>query len=122
MKLSRLQGRKVNDYLRREGIVWKGRTMTIRYLLRAPRNPNVDPTAKALYVGTAASLKLHKSAVKRNRMRRRCREALRTYVKDIPCTFTAQALISPRIKSLTCDYTEIQDDIKEFVEVVSGGK
>ena len=121
MRLNRLQGRKANDYLRREGIVWKGKTMTIRYLLKAPRNPNVDPAQKALYVGTAASTKLHKSAVKRNRMRRRCREALRTHVIDMPCTFTAQALIAPRIKSLTCSYDEIKDDIKAFIQVVSKG-
>ena len=114
MKLSRLSGRKVNDFLRRKGNVWKGNTMTIRWLPSAPRNPNIHPDTEALYVGTAASLKLHKSAVKRNRMRRRCREALRVYVKDMDNFTVMQLLITPKIASLTCDYDDIKRDIASF--------
>lgn len=115
MKLSRLSGRKVNDSLRRKGNVWKGKTMTIRWLLSAPRNPNINPESPGLYVGTAASVKVHKSAVKRNRMRRRCREALRVYVKDMAKLPTCQLLITPKIASLTCDYHEIKNDIETFL-------
>lgn len=117
MKLSRLSGRKVNDFLRRKGNVWKGSTMTIRWLPSAPRNPNINPEAKAIYVGTAASIKLHKSAVQRNRMRRRCREALRVHVKDMDKVSTIQLLITPKIASLTCDYSDIQRDIASFLSI-----
>ncbi len=119
MKLRRLRGRKVNDFLRRKGNIWKGKTMTITWLPHAPRNPNVDPKEMGLYVGTSASVKLEKSAVKRNRMRRRCREALRTHVKDIQKLPTLQLLIRPKIASLTCDYSEIQNDISTFLSTVS---
>ncbi|MBT5237386.1 hypothetical protein HOL63_03375 [Candidatus Peregrinibacteria bacterium] len=115
MKLSRLSGRKVNDSLRRKGNVWKGKTMTIRWLPVAPRNPNIDPESPGLYTGTAASIKLHKSAVKRNRMRRRCREALRIHIKDMTKLPTMQLLITPKIASLTCDYQEIKNDIETFL-------
>jgi len=89
--------------------------MTIRWLPSAPRNPNVKPETMALYVGTAASIRLHKSAVKRNRMRRRCREALRIHVKDMNKVSTMQLLITPKIASLTCDYSEIRRDIASFL-------
>lgn len=115
MKLSRLSGRKVNDYLRRKGNVWKGSTMTIRYLKNAPKNPNVDPNRSALYVGTAASTKLHKSAVKRNRMRRRCREALRRAVKESGKLGPMQLLITPKAASLDCDFDDIHADVAAFL-------
>ncbi|HVW66422.1 MAG TPA: ribonuclease P protein component [Candidatus Peribacteraceae bacterium] len=129
MKLSHLRGRKINDYLMRKGTVWKGKTMMIRWLRGAPRlrqgsggqarRLNVDPAKRALYVGTVASTKLHKSAVKRNRMRRRCREALRTLVQnrtDIP---TTQLLISPRIASLDSPFELIEADIQTFLSALT---
>lgn len=36
-----------------------------------------------LYIGVLTSAKLHKSAVKRNRMRRRCREAMRIVMQGV---------------------------------------
>ena len=118
MKLSRIRGRKCNDYLRRTGKVWKGRTMTIRWLKNAPRHPGINPDTMAVYAGTAASIKLDKSAVRRNRMRRRCREALRRQVKEVQKLPTMQLLISPRQASLTCDFSEIQSDIADFLSQV----
>lgn len=115
MNLSHLKGRKTNDYLRRKGNVWKGSTMTIRYLKGAPKHPTIDPGKPAIYAGTAASVKLHKSAVKRNRMRRRCREALRREIKNHKKLPTMQLLISPRIASLDCDFSEIESDVTAFL-------
>ncbi len=119
MKLSRLKGRKVNDYLRRRGTAWKGKTMTIKYLMGAPKHPNVDPEKMAVYIGTAASLKLNKSAVKRNRMRRRCREAFRKTVKTYEKLPTVQLLISPKSASLDCDFSDIVSDVEAFLSHVS---
>ena len=120
MKLSRVRGRKANEYLRKNGEVWRGKTMTIRWLKKAPYHPQVDPTEKTLYVGTTASTKLHKSAVKRNRMRRRCREALRVAMQAFDSFPTTQVLISPRRRSLTCPYEEIQADIQHLLAMLQG--
>lgn len=120
MKLSRLRGRKINERLRNKKItkLWRGNTMTIRWISGPPKSPNIDPAKRALYVGTAASLKLHKSAVKRNRMRRRCREAFRKTVREIEKLPTTQLLITPRSASLSCDFEDILEDVSRFLEVL----
>jgi ribonuclease P protein component len=115
MQLSRLRGRKVNDVVQRKGNVWRGKHMTIRWLPGAPRRPDVDPVTMALYVGTAASAKLDKSAVKRNRMRRRCREALRVSVLARSNLTTVQLLLSPRSSSLDCAFEELLADCELFL-------
>lgn len=115
MKLSRLRGRKNNAYLRRKGNVWKGKTMTIKWLKNAPKSPNIDPEKPAVYVGAATSLKLDKSAIRRNRMRRRCREALRRTIKEHEKLPTMQLLISPKSASLDCDFDDIVRDVDTFL-------
>lgn len=82
MKLEHLRGRKICDRVIRKGKMWRGKTMIIRWMPGAPFHPAADKSKCALYVGTLASTKLDKSAVKRNRMRRRCREALRIAVLE----------------------------------------
>ena len=114
MKLERLHGRKINDYLMRKGMMWKGKTMNIRWLSGSPKSPNVDRAAKAIYLGTFASTSLHKSAVKRNRMRRRCREAMRLFLQKATDLPTAQLLLSPRIASLDAPFPLIEADIAQF--------
>lgn len=118
MKLDRLRGRKINERVIKRGILWKGKTLTAKWLSGPPPHPEVNPTVRALYVGTAASSKLDKSAVNRNRMRRRCREALRTAVQgrsDLP---TVQLLLSPRSSSLRCDFRDIQADISALLSTL----
>ena len=119
MKLSRLHGRKSATLLLDRGHVWKGQTMVIWWLPQAPRHPAVDRTALGLYVGTLASKKLHTSAVKRNRMRRRCREALRVQAASEELKMPVMMLVIPRIRSLTCDYTDIVDDVREFLKALT---
>ncbi|MDD5623258.1 MAG: ribonuclease P protein component [Candidatus Peribacteraceae bacterium] len=118
MKLLRLHGRKVNSRVLLQGEFWRGKTMYIRWLPGAP--PPLWRTLKerapqGLYVGTFASTKLSKRAVDRNRMRRRCREALRTVVRAEQKLPTAQLLLSPRSSSLTCDFTDIVSDVRSFL-------
>ncbi len=98
--------------------------MTIRWLAEPPtfakasagkpKHPNIDPVRPAIYVGTAASVKLDKSAVKRNRMRRRCREAVRIAVLAHDKLPVFQLLITPRAASLTCTFNDIQNDVAAF--------
>lgn len=118
MHLLRLSGRKQNDFLRAKGAVWKGKHMVIRYLKFPPKHPNVDPAKIAMYIGTLASTKLDKSAVKRNRMRRRCREAFRTLVKDRQNLPSLQLILSPRSSSLTCTFDELTQDIARFLSTL----
>lgn len=116
MKLSRLRGRKVCDRVMRNGNVWKGKTMMIRWLPGPPRT--LSPDSKGFFVGSFASARLHKSAVKRNRMRRRCREALRTAVRERDKLPTVQLLLSPRSTSLTCDFHDIASDVHAFLSAL----
>ena len=68
-----------------------------------------------LYVGLVTSTKLHKSAVKRNRMRRRCREALRLAYKDSSKKASAQLLLLPRSSSLNCAFEELSADVQRLL-------
>lgn len=115
MKIKRLSGRKNNDLVRRKGKVWKGKTMTIRLL---PGSPKTKADDTGVFVGTQASLKLHKSAVKRNRMRRRCREALRKELLHYDTLPTVQLLVSPRSSSLTCVHADIEHDVRTFLSTL----
>lgn len=118
MKLMRLRGRKICDHLMRKGSVWKGKHLSVRFLPSAPKHPAVNPSLSALYIGTVASTKLDKSAVKRNRMRRRCREAFRITLKETEKSGVAQLLILPRSSSLTCAFPELVSDVRAFLSVL----
>ncbi len=121
MQLLRLSGRKVCDKVIDKGFVWKGKTMIVRWLPGAP--PRMPKDRPALYLGTLASTRLHKSAVKRNRMRRRCKEAFRLAVKNADAKNPAQKqpyqlLVSPRSSSLTCAFGDIETDVSRFLSTL----
>lgn len=145
MKIARLRGRKVCERVMKRGEVWRGKHMKITYLRADSRFQTSDirpqipsPKSQVLYAGTIASTKLEKSAVKRNRMRRRCREALRITTKEtsqLPIVNSSrlpvearprrdwrpapqsdcQLLIVPRLSSLTCDFEELLHDAQNFL-------
>jgi len=119
MIAKRLSGRKVNDFVLRKGKVWKGKTMTIRWVPGHPRRPDADRTKDALYLGTFASASLDKSAVRRNRMRRRCREAIRLELKEREKVPAVQLLVCPRAASLDASFEVIRKDISEFLSTLS---
>ncbi|MDO8649589.1 MAG: ribonuclease P protein component [Candidatus Peregrinibacteria bacterium] len=114
MKLQRLRGRKICDRVIRTGRLWKGKVLMVRWLPGAPRHPSAT-AAPAVYAGALASAKLDKSAVKRNRMRRRCREALRTVLQGFQTLPSVQLLIVPRSSSLQCNFSDIRADIQSFL-------
>lgn len=115
MHLSRLGGRKNCDRIRAKGFLWKGKHFVVRYLPGSPRGEEyVGPPR--LCIGLLASSKLDPSAVKRNRMRRRCREAFRTVLLPLsPISRSFQLLVSPRSSSLTCDFGALQEDARRFL-------
>lgn len=105
MKFSRLTGRKTCDRVRTKGYIWKGKTTIIKWM----------PLGEGVCVGTYAPASLHRSAVKRNRMRRRCREALRLSMQKYHHVPPTQLLLCPRIASLRAPFSDICSDIASFV-------
>jgi ribonuclease P protein component len=114
MKLLRLQGRKTSEQVLRKGRVWKGKTLNVHWISGPPKREK-ESANRGLFVGTIASAKLHKSAVVRNRMRRRVREALRIIAKEMPEIDSAQLLLAPRSASLTAPFEDIQKDVRTFL-------
>jgi len=131
MKLARLSGRKVCERVMSKGIIWKGRTLLVRwmapeqnswFMLRI-RSGNggvyrINTVIQGVYIGTYASNKLDKSAVRRNRMRRRCREAFRMEVKKLSDFPPLLLLVTPRSRSLDASFAEIQKDVRDFLSNV----
>jgi ribonuclease P protein component len=115
MPILSLRGRKICDLVLRKGRAWKGKTFTVRWLPGAPRHPAADPAKRALYVGSYAPAKLDKSAVRRNRMRRRVREALRLGSEEFDRLPTAQLLLCPLHASLEANFADILSDMRRFL-------
>jgi ribonuclease P protein component len=112
MPLLRLSGRKSCDRIIKLGNVWRGKHMVIRWLPGAPRAAK----GTGVFLGIRASTKLDASAVKRNRMRRRCREAFRLALQSLPPGMSsAQLFVSPRSSSLSIDFSELQHEARRFL-------
>src|SRR3954470_18655403 len=120
MRLSRLRGRKNCEKLQRQGMLWKGKHFWVRWGHGAPLHPAINPETPAIYVGALASTKLDKSAVKRNRMRRRCREAFRIALKEKPVIQPIQLLIIPRSSSLSAQFSDVSKDVSAFLSLAHG--
>lgn len=118
MHLRPLSGRKVCERVKTKGMLWKGKHVQARIFVGAPRltPENVTP---GLYVGMLTSAKLDKSAVKRNRMRRRCKEALRLSVQTIDASATFrtsfQLILLPRSSSLSAPFGELLADVQRLL-------
>lgn len=92
--------------------------MVIRWLPGHPPHPAANAARPAVYAGMLTSAKLSKRAVERNRMRRRCREALRIALRDRDSAPTLQLLLSPRSASLRAPYADIQADVAAFLSTL----
>jgi ribonuclease P protein component len=115
MRLQRLAGRKVCERVKARGFLWKGKHVHVRSMTNVPKSM-FTALKPGLYVGVVTSAKLHKSAVKRNRMRRRAREALRLVCqeRDAP-TAPIRLLLFPRSSSLSAPFDELQEDARRFL-------
>ena len=114
MILQHLSGRKTCNRVLRLGTLWRGRTFQVRIMTGVPRTVwqiKKEKSPQGIYLGTFAPVSLEKRAVLRNRMRRRCREALRIAYKNKSDFPTFQLLLSPRSSSLLCAFDDIQKDV-----------
>jgi ribonuclease P protein component len=85
------------------------------YIYSLPGAPRLSQTpSTGLYLGSFAPSSLNKSAVKRNYMRRRCREALRQTVEEFAHLPSMQILVSPRIASHSAPFDDILSDAQAF--------
>lgn len=121
MRLQHLHGRKTAGLVLRRGRTWKGRAMVIRWIPGSPRvarKAKGGPSPSGFFVGTFASTKLSKKAVERNRMRRRCREALRRIVHEREDLPAVQLLLCPRSASLRSPFPVLQEDVRAFLSTL----
>ena len=121
MELKRLTGRKTSEFLMRKGRRWRGKTINVHWLPGSPRKGEAL-LPPGVYIGTFASTKLDKSAVKRNRMRRRVREAFRLTVGEAENLPSVQLLVSPASASLKAPFEEIREDVLRFLSTLTHGR
>lgn len=89
--------------------------MIVRWMPGVPTSlGRPKPLAQGIYLGTYASTALDPSAVRRNRMRRRCREALRLTIENLPERPSAQLLVSPARASLDAPFEALLRDADAF--------
>jgi len=120
MRLSHLHGRKTCDRVRTKGKVWRGNMMVIRWLSEDSYSVQEALSPSAIFLGTYAPQTLHASAVKRNRMRRRCREAFRLVLREYTSPFpSVQVLVCPRSASLSAPFTDILADVRHFLSLLT---
>lgn len=84
-------------------------------MLRGLSRTLPESSPAGLYIGVLTSTKLHKSAVKRNRMRRRCREAMRLAVLSKEQMPAVQLLLLPRSSSLSAPFDELVVDAGHLI-------
>ena len=112
--------RKLRDFnlVMKHGQWVNGRFLDIRVLELAknqayfPKKEDPDSFKKQLKLAIAAGLKVHKSAVKRNRVRRQIREALRLLLKDGLIKNGYYILVVAKKDVLDKDYADISQEIK----------
>lgn len=89
--------------------------MVIRWMPGTPSSQGRPrPLPEGIYLGTFASSSVDASAVKRNRMRRRCREALRLAIEKLQDRASVQLLVSPRAASLDAPFDVLQREADAF--------
>ena len=76
-----------------------------------PKKEDPESFKKQLKLAIAAGLKVHKSAVKRNRVRRQIREVLRLLLKDEKIKNGYYVLVVAKKDVLDKDYAEISQEL-----------
>lgn len=112
--------RKLRDFnlVMKHGQWVNGRFLDIKVLELAknqnffPKKENPESFKKQLKLAIAVGLKVHKSAVKRNRARRQIREAIRLLIKDGQLKIGFYVLVVAKKDILDKNYAEISQEVK----------
>ena len=112
--------RKLRDFnlVMKHGQWVNGRFLDIRVLELAknqayfPKKEDLNTFKKQLKLAIAVGLKVHKSAVKRNKLKRQISEVLRLLLKDGQIKNGYYILVVARKDVLDKDYAEISQEIK----------
>lgn len=100
------------EILFKEGRFVGGSFVTIKYWKVQPEKyPKRRYDQGELKIGFVAGLKVSKSAVKRNRIKRQMREVVRLLIKDEKIKKGSHILVIAKKEILTADYEKIQKDI-----------
>lgn len=114
--LARLKGRKRNERVQRKGQYWRGAHVTAKFLFECPSYATcTEPT---VFLGCKTSTKLAKRAVDRNRIRRRCKEAMRLTLPQCQKIPTVQLLLAPKSSSLEAPFTELLADVNDLLTTI----
>ena len=112
--------RKLRDFnlVMKHGQWTNGRFLDIKALDLAknqnffPKKEDPESFKKQLKLAIATGLKVHKSAVKRNRARRQIRELLRLLIKEKSIKSGFYILVVAKKEVLEKDYAEISEELK----------
>lgn len=112
--------RKLRDFnlVMKHGQWVNGRFLDVKVLELAknqsffPKKEDPESFKNQLKLAIAAGLKVHKSAVKRNRVRRQVREVLRLLIKDGKIKNGYYILVVVKKDALTKDYADISAELK----------
>lgn len=108
----RLKRMKDFEILFKEGYFVGGNLVTVKaWKIEPEKYPRRDYSTKDLKIGFVVGKKIHKSAVKRNRIKRQMREVIRLMLKKgmIKHGFMLAVMAKPLI--LAQNYQEIEKDI-----------
>jgi ribonuclease P protein component len=115
--------RKMRDFslIIKHGQWINGRFLDIKYLELAknqnffPKKENPESFKKQLRIAFSVGLKISKSAVKRNRVRRQMSECFRLLIKDNKLSIGYYILIVPKKEILEKEYAEISQEIESLL-------
>ena len=111
-KENRLKHMKDFDILFKEGRFVGGRFLTVKYWKVDPEKyPRRKYNVEDLKIGFVVGKKVHKSAVKRNRIKRQMREVVRLLLKEnkLKKGFNVAFIAKPEI--LGVEYVEVEKEI-----------
>ena len=112
--------RKIRDFnlVLQQGRWLNGQFLDIKYVELAknqnffPKKENPESFKKQLKLAISVGLKISKSAVKRNRVKRQIREVLRLLIKENGLKSGFYILIVAKKNTLEKEYAEISQEIK----------
>ena len=116
--------RKIRDFnlIMKHGQWVNGQFLDIKYLELAknqnffPKKEDPESFKKQLKLAISISLKISKSAVKRNRVKRQIRETLRLLIKEAAIKNGYYILVIAKKGILEKDYPEISQEIKLLLQ------